>query len=127
MKLSTLMLTVILLTQHSEARTWTSADGEKTFEGEYISSTSKSVTLIKGKRKTSIRISRLSTADQAWINQEQLRDTSPLKKKSAQPISKQVVGKRLINQTFRATEKRFVTQNITKSPQYYFLYYSASW
>lgn len=120
-------LAILIMTGGTYARTWTSSNKVTTFEGEYVSSTKKSLVFIHRGKKETIRISRLCEKDQAWIAKEQLRDASPPKKVSYRSIKEQNVGKKLLNQTFRVKNKQFVTDNIRKVPQYYFLYYAASW
>jgi len=118
-----LILSIIITTSiqvcPTFARTWTSSNGVTTFEGEYVSSTGRSLVLITQGKKTSIRISRLSEADRAWIAKERQRDATHKRKKSYSSLRAQPVGKKLINQTFRVRNNQFVTENIRKVPQYY--------
>lgn len=123
----TLTLAAIIMAGPLQARTWTSSNGVTTFEGEYVSSTTRSLIFIHKGKKENIRVSRLSAADQTWIEQERQRDAAPRKKKSYRSLRDQKVGKKLINQTFRVKGNQFVTENIRKVPQYYYLYFSASW
>ena len=123
--LATLASTIIMENIH--ARTWTSSNGVTTFEGEYVSSTTRSLIFIQKGKKETIRISRLSQADKSWIDQERRKDAAPPKRVSYRSLRDQKVGKKLINQTFRVKNNQFVTENIRKVPQYYYLYFSASW
>lgn len=122
-----LTIAVISFASSVHARTWTSSNGVTTFEAEYVSSTERSLVFIHKGKKETIRISRLSEADKKWIEQEQQRDTAPRKKIIYRSLKDQKVGKKLINQTFRLKNNQFVTENIRQVPQYYYLYFSASW
>ncbi len=108
------------------ARTWTSSDGSQTFEAEYVSATSKTVTVIMGGGKKTFKINKLSAADQEWINQarQQINCVCPVNVSS---LRKQKIGRQLQHQTFRVKNGRFVSAKITKVPRYYYLYYAASW
>ena len=120
-------LATAIMANPLQARTWTSSNGVTTFVGEYVSSTKKSLVFLHKGKKETIRLSRLSEADQAWIAKENQRDLAPHKKVSYRSLREQIVGKKLINHTFRAKDGRFVSENIRKVPQYYFLYFAASW
>ncbi|GEM_PF-6640190 len=120
-------LAALIMASVTQARTWTSSNNVTTFEAEYVSSTERSLVFIHRGKKETIRISRLCAADQTWIAKERQRDANPPKKISYQSLRKQKVGKKLINQTFRVKNKQFVTENIRKVPQYYLLYFAASW
>ena len=122
-----LTIAAIIITGPLPARIWTSSNGVTTFEGEYVSSTTRSLVFIHKGKKETIRVSRLSAADQVWIEQEHQRDAHPPKKRTYRSLKDQKVGKKLINQTFRVKNNQFVTENIRKVPQYYYLYFSASW
>jgi len=123
----TVLGTFLVFASASQARTWTSAKGDKTFQAEYVSSTSRSVTVIMKGDKKSFSINKLSAADQAWIKKEQQRDAAPYKKVVYRSIRDQKIGRMLLHQTFRVSGSRFVTAKINKTPSYYYLYYAASW
>lgn len=110
----------------SLARTWTSADGAKTFDGEYVSSTDTSVTVIKNGRKVTFKLDLISEEDQKWIKEEGQKAVEAKAKESAS-LDDQVIGKKLKGKTVRVMGKKFESQDTDKVPQYYFVYYSASW
>jgi len=53
-----------------ETRTWTSADGAKSFEASFVGVEEDQVTIEKGGRRLTFLLSKLSTADVQWVRQE---------------------------------------------------------
>lgn len=51
----------------STARTWTSADGEKTIEGEYVSHADEHVVIKRGTKDIIVKYEFLSDADRKWV------------------------------------------------------------
>lgn len=116
----------MLATAH--ARTWTSADGTKTFDGAYISSTETSVTVRKSGREVSFKLDLLSEADRTWIKEEAARRAKEDKAETGRgTIGDQKIGKKLRGKTVRLIGKKFTKEDTAKVPQYYLLYFSASW
>jgi hypothetical protein len=126
--LAILMVAVLLtLTAPAHARTWTSADGGKTFNAEYVSSDGRSVVVIMNGSKNSFKINRLSATDQAWVSKQMKIDAAGYRPVSTRSLRDQKIGKQLLHQTFRAAGNRFVSAKINKVPRYYYFYYAASW
>jgi len=121
------ILTTLFLSVTVHARTWTSSDGSKTFQAEYVECKGSSVVIIMNGNKNSFKISRLSAADQAWVAQQERIDAAPYKPATTRSLSDQKIGRQLRHQTFRAVGNRFVSENIKKVPRYYYFYYAASW
>ncbi|NWK57457.1 hypothetical protein HW115_17705 [Verrucomicrobiaceae bacterium N1E253] len=118
-------ITLALTVASAQARTWTSADGAKTFEGEYVSHTDLSVTVIKNGRKVTFKQDLISEADRTWIKEEAKKAAEATEESTS--LDDQVIGKKIKGKTVRTGDKKFITEDTTKVPQYYFLYFSASW
>lgn len=123
-----LALTAASLAVPVHARTWTSADGSKTFDGEYVTSTDTTVTVtIRGHQRT-FKLDLLSADDKKWITTEKQRLEKETKQTPAQgSLSDQKIGQKLIGNTVRLVKSTFVRQDTQKVPDYYLLYFSASW
>ncbi len=109
------------------ARTWTSADGTKTFEGDLRSYdvNSKTVTVVVNGRPMTFTEDKLSPEDIAFLkeNSGKESDASP-----AEIIADTVVGKKVSKAKLHRLEgDRYKRTEIEKAPEYYILYYSASW
>lgn len=74
----TFLIGLLLLMEAAIARTWVSADGSSSFDGEYISHTETKVTLIKAGREISFSRDLLSEKDGEWLNTQ-----DEIKKKEA--------------------------------------------
>ncbi len=59
-----------MLTGLGQARTWTSADGSKTFEGDLVSCDDNSVTVRRGIKQMTFKLALLSEEDQKWAKEE---------------------------------------------------------
>lgn len=111
----------------ASARPWTSADGSKTFEGklqEYDQDAQKVTVLING-RPTTFGIDKLSDQDREFLKTW----TPPLTQEAIDStLASQKVGQHLTEKTLsRLTGKRFKKSKLDKAPEYYLLYFSASW
>ncbi|MCP5534641.1 MAG: hypothetical protein H7A51_00215 [Akkermansiaceae bacterium] len=110
------------------ARTWTSADGKSQFDGEYVSSTGTSVTVKKNGIPRTFKIDLLSEDDKKWIAENKERIARETREKAAMGnIDDQKIGKKLKGKTVRAVNGKFVNEDTGKVPQYYLLYFTASW
>lgn len=123
-----LTFAALALTLPLHARTWTSADGKNQFDGEYISSTETTVTVLKNGRQRSFKLSLLSEDDQKWIKEEAAKKAAADKEKAERgSLKDQKIGKKLMGKTVRVVGNKFVTEDTTKVPDFYFVYFSASW
>ncbi len=120
-KLILTTLTAAMLCVPLLARTWTSADGKSHFQGEYISSTENTVTVIKNGRKRTFKLSLISEADRTWIKKE------ASKTNNNGSIRGQRLSKKLKGKTVLFIGGKFLKHDTKKNPDYYFVYYSASW
>jgi len=125
MKLTILITTAMLLIPSlSSARTWTSADGAKSFEGELknFDASSGKVTIISGKKALIFSQDKLSSDDREF-----LKNWKPTTD-HAETLANQKVGKVMTKKVLsRLDGKRFKKTEMVKAPEYYLLYFSASW
>lgn len=118
-------LAALLLVSGAEARTWTSSDGSKTFEGtlrSYKADTGM-VTVVVNGRPLSFEKSKLSEEDIAFLEEEAVEKVSP-----AEAAAETVVGAQIVKAKLNRLEgDRYKKAELDKAPEYYILYYSASW
>lgn len=109
------------------ARTWTSSDNAKTFEGDLKSfdeATGKVAVLVNG-RQVVFDKDKLSEADQDFLVEWKAEANKP---DAATILAEQTIGKQLTSRVLsRLDGKRFKTASLEKAPEYYLLYFSASW
>lgn len=111
----------------THARTWTSADGTKTFEGtlkSYDAETQSVTVLINGNAMT-FSTDKLSQEDITFLEEQKDAEpeAAPAEKASESVIGAKVAGAKL----HRLNGKRFKKAELEKAPEFYLLYYSASW
>lgn len=129
MKKSILVAAIMGLALSSlSARTWTSADGSKSFDGElrsYNEATGEVTVLING-RATTFQASVLSEADRAFLKEsknEPAAAADPSEALAGQKVGAQVVKAKL----HRLDGTRYKREEMAKTPEYYIMYFSASW
>lgn len=114
------------------ARTWTSADGSKTFEGTLVSydkdSDKVTVTLRNGKTLT-FGADKLSEADKTFLAEQAQAAPAGGGEDLAAALKEQKVGGKLLKPGVlqKLDGKKFADFELTKAPQYYLVYFSASW
>jgi hypothetical protein len=119
---------VAALTVSLQARTWTSADGSKTFEG-----TLRSYDSGKGTVTVFMSTGRLMTFPQDKLSEDDIKflqewEAEKNKPDPAEAAASSVVGKKVTKAKLHRLEgKRYEKAELTKAPEYYILYYSASW
>lgn len=130
MKKPLIILTPLLLSTLSlTARTWTSSDGTRTFEGDFKSynSSTQTVTVIKNSKNLQVPISALSAEDQQWIRDNASKPSEAVLSIEDQ-LADQKVGAHLNSKTLsRFDGAKFVKADLEKAPDYYLLYFTASW
>lgn len=116
------------------ARTWTSSDGVKTFEGSFkgYDAATQTVSVMRGHKKLSFTMDKLSEADRKWVEVEAARLAELEVLANAPSVDEQLeqqeVGKNLGSGVLeRLDGKRFAKAELEKAPEYYLLYFSASW
>ena len=116
---------------------WTSADGAKTFEGElrrYDQQEGVVEVLSKG-RVLTFDQSKLSAQDIQWLGDQQATEKTSAENSTVSTvpamedsIAEQEVGKKLLKARLQRFEKRrYKKAELEKVPEYYLLYYAASW
>ena len=109
------------------ARTWTSADGSKSFEGEIRSydASTKTVSVLISGRVLAFQEEKLSDADATFLKEWETAQNAP---KPEEVLASSVVGKKVLDAKLHRLEgNRFKRAEVAKTPEYYILYYSASW
>jgi|TARA_B110000908_G_scaffold74107_1_gene89315 hypothetical protein len=107
----------------SQARTWTSADGGKTFRGDFVSYDKDTgmVKVTRGIRKMSFNADKLSEGDREWLNEQGASGAS-------KALDSQKIGSKLkMGVLSRLEDGAFVDFAMTTAPEYYMIYYSGSW
>ena len=108
------------------ARTWTSADGTKTFVGDFKSyddaAAQVTVTMQNG-RTMSFSLDKLSEDDQAWVKEQPAAggNAGDLTEFNESDLGKALKDLKILE------ERRFVKHAYETPPQYFILYFSASW
>ena len=128
MKLKHLLTGCLLATlAWAPARTWTSADGEKTFEGdlkEFDNITGKVTVLVDG-RNLVFDQGKLSEEDRTFLSEWKAEADQP---DAEEALGEQKIGSKLTNRVLvRLDGKKFKNASLEKTPEYYLLYFSASW
>lgn len=109
------------------ARTWTSADGSKTFEGDLVSCDDNSMTVRRGIKQMTFKLALLSEKDQKWAKEEgaKIAAAEESKEKAAQFMDGDF-GKAL-KKLQKLDGEAFVDYGLEATPKYFLLYFSASW
>jgi methyltransferase-like protein len=126
-KLLSLIAVLGSITSSLHARTWTSADGAKTFEGKYLSSTATTVKVLKNGKSLTVNLDMFSEADQKWVTEEAARLEAEKNKPEEAEIEETPVSKLLEGNVKRFDEKKYKKATLTKNPEYYIIYFTASW
>lgn len=113
------------------ARTWTSSDGSKTFEGEFKSydATTEKLTVLRGGSKMVFGLDKLSEEDREWVKAhvDELEKTQ-LAEAAAGLLAEQKIGAKLQGGVLSKLEDgKFVDYELTSAPEYYLVYFTASW
>ena len=110
------------------ARTWTRADGAKTFEGDLkeFDDSSGKVTIIVNGRQLLFDEDKLSEDDRSFLVEWNAEASKPTT--VGKVLESQKIGKKLTSQVLsRFDGKKFKKASMEKAPKYYLLYFSASW
>lgn len=125
MKASLIAIAILgLALPGAHGRTWTSSDGAKTFEGDLRSYDERSgvVTVVVSGRAVEFPKSKLSDEDITFIKEAQTPEAA------AGPDIETEIGAKVAKAKLqRLNGKRYKRAEVEKNPQYYLLYYSASW
>ncbi len=122
----------LALAGSAQARTWTSADGKSTFEGELVSSTGSEVTVMRSNKNLTFTLDKLSEEDQAYVREEaEKAAASAAAKAEADKLKEAKIPKALSRKLVKldAEGKKYADFNLEDGiiPKYYIVYFSASW
>ena len=125
----TILMTIasLALVGSGLARTWSNADGSKTFEGEFVLCDGTSVTVKRGIKEITFKLELLSEDDQKWAKAEAVKIAAAAEnKEAAADFANSDFGK-----SFEKLQKldgeKFVDHKLEEAPKYVLLYFSASW
>ncbi len=110
-----------------QARTWTSAEGSKTFKGDYVSHTAEYVTVTKGFNKVRFKIALLSEDDKKWLEEKKAEALNSEKLKAVEEVGFGALGDKLEGNIVRLTDKKYANFELQQAPEYYIIYFTASW
>lgn len=114
----------------AEVKKWTSADGIKSFRGEYLSAEDGKVTIKKGSKKLTFPIDQLHAGDQAWIEnkmkEEAERQALIKKAKEEEKIKTAPITMELRGKVAKYDGYRFAKVDWQEIPKYYLLYFAGS-
>ena len=134
--MKTIPITALLLAlatgAFAELRTWTSADdASKTFEGDLVSAAKGSIVIkTKAGKTLTVAETKLSQADRDFVAAEQEKLAAAEKSKgAAAKLKTSPMGAGLSGKVVKLEGKSFKKHDIfaTKAPEYYLLYWGASW
>ena len=111
------------------ARTWTSADGSKKFEGElktYDKEAGKVTMIMRNGRSLTFDITKLSDGDKTYLDEN---GNAAGGNNVAEALKAQKIGSKLGKKGIleKIDGKKFAAYELTKAPEYYVVYFSASW
>tara|TARA_R110000850_G_scaffold85453_12_gene183740 strand:+ start:451 stop:834 length:384 start_codon:yes stop_codon:yes gene_type:complete len=127
MKKMILTTTLCLVISVSNARTWTSADGSRTFDGEIRSydTEKKAVSVLSSGRVLTFTEDKISEADLTYIREWEAEQNAP---DPAELLATTEVGSKILKSKLQRLDgKRYKRAELDKAPEFYILYYSASW
>lgn len=125
-KFALLAFTSVMLSGAAGARTWTSVDGTKTFEGDFVSCDQKTITVKRGLRPMTFKIELVSEEDQKWARAEnKRRATAQENKEAIAEFARSEFGKAL-GKLRKLEGKTFEDHEWDQVPEFFILSYSAS-
>ena len=112
------------------ARTWTSADGSRSFEGKlkaYDAAAGKVSVTVRNGRTLTFSIDKLSEADRKFLAEEASRlDGTAENKAAMEEFARTDIGKAFTMMQVLEGDA-FIPHEFKSLPDYFILYYSASW
>ncbi len=124
------LLATSALVADETTRTWTSSDGSRTFEGKFRSFNPerKEAEVIVNGQAVKFPIDLLSAADIAYI-EELAQNDEPVDPSHIKEIVEQTsLGAQILKaKPHRFDGRRYRRADLVKSPEFYVLYYAASW
>jgi len=125
----TISALVIAMAATSWARTWKSADGKSTFEGDFVSATDTRVTVKRSNGNITFNLEKLSADDIAYVKDEVAKAESNAQASAeSEKLKSAAVPKGIAGKLMKLDGKRLKKAGDPEIvPKYYFLAYSASW
>lgn len=128
----TLLAAALCSASHAEVRKWTSAeDALKTFEGELTTVKNDTVTIkMKNGSSVSLALAKLSTGDREYISaQEKEKAAAAATAEATAKLKDSPMAKALDGSTVILNGKKLKKHDVlaNKTPQYYLIYWGASW
>lgn len=111
------------------ARTWTSAEGAKTFEGEFKSfdtESAKVTVIVKNGRTMTFGLDKLSEEDRNWIKKQPSIQDLAAEAEAREEFEKSKLGKAVKDLKILDGDE-FKEHKLAPPPKYYILYFSGSW
>jgi len=127
--LFSLGLCALLGTGLLPARTWTSADGTKTFVGDfksYDSDGDKVTVTMRNGRSMTFSIDKLSESDQEWVKEQPSEQDLAAATEAREAFGDSDLGKALKDLQI-LDGRRFKDHSYENPPEYFILYFTASW
>lgn len=116
-----------LLLGAGSARVWTSSDGTKTFEGDFVSCDDKTVTVKRGFKEMTFKLELLSEDDQKWAKEEQATRNAEKANEAAVGVFLESDFGKALSKASKLDGDKFAEHEITAPPRHFLLYFSASW
>jgi hypothetical protein len=129
-------LAALLAAAPLAARTWTSAEGGRTFEGEFKSydAAAGKVSVLRPDGTVMVFAEdKLSAADREWLKAQPAAEAAnPAAKPAAAGdvaarLAAQKIGKNLARALHKLEGRSFKRFQLQKAPEFYLVYFSASW
>lgn len=96
----------VAMLANADARTWTSSDGSKTIEADFVGSQGDSVTLLKKGKEVTFPLVKLSEGDREWIIQELERLAQVEAEKKAELAKIEVIESDDFESDFKSAMKK---------------------
>lgn len=133
LKVLSITCALSLLALQASARTWTSSDdASKTFTGDLkkYDSETKLVTITRTNGGAiTFSIDKLSESDQKWVIASKISKADEAKGSNniQAKLEAQKIGKNVFDILTKLNEKKLEKTELEFAPEYYLLYFSASW
>ena len=118
MKKTILLVGALAVSAVSQARTWTSANGENTFEADYLSNDANTVTVLRNGKKVIFKIELLSKEDRTWIEAEAKKQSKPMPTKKPQRNFPKATSAKLLGKCRSWMERNSASMNWKPLPSF---------
>lgn len=127
--ISLILSVVVACCGLTSARTWTSADGSKSFEADFVKEEEGKITIKRSNGKIqTFSMDKVSLADQQWVDDQKDKAlTKEIASRKSDERKNNPIPKELYGNLVKLNKKSFKRYKTELFPEYYILYYSASW